>query len=169
MQLWRLDLWRLKSDKCFISFKSILDFFHDIVSIKNDFFCTSLKNLCFPTRSRNIFTYKKCQETEGKKTVFTFLRAVPPLSTGCCHHWGLQRTDRQRPRRSRSVGAEEQRSRGGEGETLETTDGAPAISTPGGTTPTLVAAVATLSMRGMKGWNRSDKYLLSPASFNTFL
>ena len=38
MQLWRLYLWRLKSDKCFISFKSILDFFHDIVSIKNDFF-----------------------------------------------------------------------------------------------------------------------------------
>ena len=136
------------------------------MSIKNDFFCTSLKNLCFPTRSRNIFTYKKCQETEGKKTVFTFLRAVPPLSTGCCHHWGLQRTDRQRPRRSRSVGAEEQRSRG---ETLETTDGAPAISTPGVTTPTLVAAVATLSMRGMKGRNRSGKYLLPPASFNTFL
>ena len=168
MQLWRLDLWRLKSDKCFISFKSILDFFHDIVSIKK-IVCTSLRSICFPTRSRNIFTYKKCQETEGKKDIFHFSESststlywmLSPL--GAAADWSSKAQEEQK---CRSRGAEEQRSRG---ETLETTDGAPAISTPGGTTPTLVAAVATLSMRGMKGWNRSDKYLLSPASFNTFL
>ena len=164
MQLWRLDLWRLKSDKCFISFKSILDFFHDIVSIKNDFFCTSLKNLCFPTRSRNIFTYKKCQETEGKKDIFHFSE-----SSTSTLYWMLSPLGAAADWSSKAQEEQKCRSRGAEGETLETTDGAPAISTPGVTTPTLVAAVATLSMRGMKGRNRSGKYLLPPASFNTFL
>ena len=52
---------KIKVRQVFHFFQKHSWFFSWYCEYQKWFFCTSLRNLCFPTRSRNIFTYKKCQ------------------------------------------------------------------------------------------------------------